>query len=205
MAFHLASHPLADQWMTVLRDRTSDRAAFRSAAWRLSQWVALEATRDIPTVAKRVDTPLESTEGRVVSVPVTVVPILRAGLAMAEPILELFPGAAMGHVGLARDEATAEAAAYYCRLPEDGAGLVLVVDPMLATGGSLIAALDRVRASGAREIRALSLVAAPEGIAAVAAAHPAVALYGAAVDRELDERKYIRPGLGDFGDRWCGA
>jgi uracil phosphoribosyltransferase len=205
MAFQTVDHPLARHWMTILRDEGTSRGDFRAAAWRLSQLVALEAMRDAPLVSVDVRTPLESARGWRVESPPTLVPILRAGLAMAEPILELFPDAAMGHVGLARDEATAEARSYYRRIPNDAHGVVLVVDPMLATGGSLIQTLDMVRAAGARDIRALSLVAAPEGIAAVAAAHPDVRLFGAAVDRGLDARKYILPGLGDFGDRWCGA
>lgn len=204
MPVHLSSHPLADHWLTRLRDASTSRAEFRSAAWRLAQLVALDATRDLATVSVTVQTPLEECRGSRIGGSPTLVPILRAGLAMAEPILELFPDAAMGHVGLVRDEQTARAGMYYRNVPSSP-GRVLILDPMLATGGSMVSAIELVRAAGAADVSGLFLVAAPEGIAAVAAAYPDVALYGVGVDRGLDERKYIRPGLGDFGDRWCGA
>lgn len=156
--------------------------------------------------ATTVLSPLEPAEGLAVADGLVVVPVLRAGLGMLDAVLEMLPNARVGHIGLARDEATAVAARYYAKLPPIQADTrVLLVDPMLATGGSAIAAVRHVGAAGARRIALLSIVAAPEGIAALEAACPSIDIFTAAVDRELSSRKFILPGLGDFGDRLYGT
>jgi uracil phosphoribosyltransferase len=166
----------------------------------------MEATRDLPTTAISVDTPLEQITGRALRSDVVVVPVLRAGLGMVEAVLHLLPHARVGHIGLQRDEHTAIASRYYSKLPADlSRSLALIVDPMLATGGSAVAALEVLHAAGARDIRLVCIVAAPEGIAAVEAAHPGVHVYTPAIDRELNAQKFILPGLGDFGDRLYGT
>lgn len=168
--------------------------------------IALEATRDLKTEPASVDGPLEVAHGLRLHGDVVIVPVLRAGLAMIDPLLELLPDARVGHIGLQRDEATAEASQYYIKLPPIAPETtVLLVDPMLATGGSALAALDLLRLAGARDVRLLVVVAAPEGIRAVQRAWPSVAIFTAAVDRELNAHKFILPGLGDFGDRLYGT
>ena len=203
---HLVQHPVAQDALLGLRDRTTSTSHFRRLARRVSHIVAVEATRQLPTVRATVATPLEDAEGERLRADVVVVPVLRAGLGMVESVLELLPHARVGHVGLQRDERTAEALQYYAKLPADlSLSTVLIVDPMLATGGSAVAALDLVATRGARDIRLLCIVAAPEGLAAVAAAHPTAEIYTPAIDRELNARKFILPGLGDFGDRLYGT
>ena len=203
---HLVQHPVAQDALLGLRDKTTSTSHFRRLARRVSQIVAVEATRQLPTGRATVNTPLESADGDQLQVDVVVVPVLRAGLGMVESVLELLPHARVGHVGLQRDERTAEASQYYAKLPADlSRSTVLIVDPMLATGGSAVAALDLVASRGARDLRLLCIVAAPEGLAAVALAHPAVEIYTPAIDRALNARKFILPGLGDFGDRLYGT
>ncbi len=194
-------HPLAQHLLTALRDRETPPELFRTLTRRLSTVLVLEATRDLTTKQARVVTPLEDTTGPLLAQPLVAVPILRAGLGMLESVVELFPTVRVGYIGLERDEATFEASQYYSKLPRVDDACVLVLDPMLATGGSAGAALVALKESGAREPRMISIVAAPEGLAALQRAHPDVRVYTAAVDRELDERAYILPGLGDFGDR----
>ncbi len=189
-----------------LRDATTHYALFRRLAHRVGVILAAEATRDLETRPVKVETPLEVTTGHQLATDIVVVAVLRAGLSLVESVLELLPHARVGHVGLKRDEATAVAHKYSSHLPPDlGKSLVLLVDPMLATGGSAIMAVDILKAAGATRIRLLSIVSAPEGVAAMAAAHPDVDVYTPAVDRQLNERKYILPGLGDFGDRLYGT
>lgn len=189
-----------------LRDARTEPPAFRRAANRISVLLAAEALRDVPSGPGTVVTPLGPAEGRVVRGDVVVVPVLRAGLGMLEAVLELIPAARVGHIGLQRDEATAIASKYYSKLPPDLANsYVLMIDPMLATGGSAVAAIDLMKASGARTIRMICIVAAPEGVALVERHHPEVPVYTPVVDRHLDARKYIVPGLGDFGDRLYGT
>jgi uracil phosphoribosyltransferase len=202
---HLLRHPLAAHELTRLRDRATSAADFRAHAHRLGLLLALETTRDLPTRAHTVDTPLEPCVGQVLACPLVVVPILRAGLGMVQPYLDLFPDVAIGHIGLERDHQTARARSYYRKLPPLAARRVLCVDPMLATGGSAIHALDLLKAEGAADLALVVIVAAPEGVSAVQAAHPGLPIFAAALDRELDPRKYIRPGLGDFGDRLFGT
>jgi uracil phosphoribosyltransferase len=196
---HLVTHPVAQDALVSLRDQTTRPGHFRRLAHRLGLIIAAEATRDVATTSVTVQTPLESTIGQHVSGDIVVVAVLRAGLCLVEPVLELLPHARVGHIGLRRDESTAQASCYSVHLP---AGLA---DPMLATGGSAVMALDRLKAEGARHIRLLCIVAAPEGVAEVERAHPDVEIYTPALDRQLNDRKYILPGLGDFGDRLYGT
>lgn len=203
---HVIHHAVAADALAALRDRTTSPSRFRRLAHRLSHVVALEATRDLPSLAGEVDTPLERTAVQRLRDDVVVVPVLRAGLGMVEAVLDLVPRARVGHIGLERDELTAHARAYFSKLPRNLTGATaLVVDPMLATGGSAVAALDLLSQAGAADVRLLCLVAAPEGIAAVGAAHPGVRIFTPAIDRQLDARKFILPGLGDFGDRLYGT
>jgi uracil phosphoribosyltransferase len=203
---HLVDHPLVHDALASLRNKRTEPEYFRRAATRISVLLAAEALRDIATTAITVDTPLGPAEGCTIGPDVVVVPVLRAGLGMLDAVLELVPDARVGHIGLQRDEMTAVASQYYSKLP---AGLdtayVMMIDPMLATGGSAVAALDLLRLAGARSIRIICIVAAPEGIALVERHHPDVAIYTPAVDRGLNEHKYIVPGLGDFGDRLYGT
>jgi uracil phosphoribosyltransferase len=189
-----------------LRDARTEPPAFRRAANRISVLLATEALRDVPSSPATVETPLGPAGGRRVSSDVVVVPVLRAGLGMLDAVLELLPAARVGHIGLQRDEATAIASKYYTKLPPDLAhSYVLMIDPMLATGGSAVAAIDLIKAAGARTIRMICIVAAPEGVQVVEQHHPDVAVYTPVVDRELNAHKFIVPGLGDFGDRLYGT
>jgi len=202
---HVLNHPLGAHILTHLRDRTTKPATFRTLAYQISLVLALEATRDLATRDHLIDTPLETTIGRVLSRPLAIVPILRAGLGMVQPFTDLFPDVSVGYVGLERDHTTAVARSYYQKLPPLAGKRVIVVDPMLATGGSAVQALDVLRAAGATELSLVCIVSAPEGVRAVEAAHPTVPIFTAALDRELNEKKYILPGLGDFGDRLYGT
>jgi uracil phosphoribosyltransferase len=199
-------HPVLADRLTVLRDRATPHGAFRQALFECSAIMAVEVTRDLPVREVTIETPLEATSGLRVRDEVTVVPVLRAGLGMVEGFLRLLPDARVGHLGIQRDEADHEPVDYYERLPP---GLpdarVYVLDPMLATGGSAVRALQHLKASGARHLEVVCLVAAPEGVRAVGAEHADVRIWAAAVDRELDENAYIRPGLGDAGDRVFGT
>ena len=189
-----------------LRDVRTAAPAFRRAATRISLLMAAEALRSLPTVVSTVTTPLGPADGRVVRTDVVIVPVLRAGLSMLDAVLQLVPSARVGHIGLQRDEATAVASRYYSKLPPDiGQSYVLMVDPMLATGGSSAAAIDLVKAGGARSIALVCVICAPEGIALLQARHPDVDVYTPVVDRELNAHKFIVPGLGDFGDRLYGT
>lgn len=198
-------HPLATHVLTHLRDRTTKPATFRTLCYQLGLLLALEATRDLSTKTIRIETPLEPMDARVLAQGLVVVPILRAGLGMLQPYTDLFPDVSVGYVGLERDHATAVARSYYCKLPPLAGKRVLCVDPMLATGGSAVQALTLLREAGAADLRLVCIVSAPEGIAAVEAVHPDVPVLAAAVDRELNSRSYITPGLGDFGDRLYGT
>ena len=190
----------------MLRDRSTNAGHFRRLTHRLSLAVVMEATRKLPMNLARVETPLEIAQGEVLDADVVVVPVLRAGLGMVDAVLELLPHARVGHIGLQRDETTAVASRYYAKLPGNlSNSTALIVDPMLATGGSAVAAINLVRQAGGRDIRLLCIVAAPEGVKAVEAAHPGVQIYTPAVDRELNAQKFILPGLGDFGDRLYGT
>jgi uracil phosphoribosyltransferase len=203
---HLVQHPLVHDALATLREASTSPEIFRHMAVRISLLLACEATRDVPTVATRVQTPLGPAEGRQVRDGVVVVPVLRAGLGMLDAVLELIPTARVGHIGLQRDEMTAVASQYYSKLPADlSDSFVLMIDPMLATGGSAVAALDLIKRSGGRDVRMICIVSAPEGIALVEKHHPDVHIYTPAIDRGLNDHKYIVPGLGDFGDRLYGT
>ena len=206
MPVRLVDHPLVHDSLMELRDVRTDPPAFRRAANRISVLLAAEALRDVPSVPGTVETPRGSAQGRVVRGDVVVVPVLRAGLGMLDAVLELLPAARVGHIGLQRDEATAIASRYYSRLPPGiGTSYVLMIDPMLATGGSAVAAIDLMKAAGARTIRMICIVAAPDGVALVEQHHPDVTVYTPVIDSHLDAHKYIVPGLGDFGDRLYGT
>ena len=198
---HLLHHPLASHILTHLRDKTTKPATFRTLSNQIGIMLALEATHDLPTGVKTIDTPLETMDGTVLEENLVVVPILRAGLGMLQPYTDMFPKVSVGYVGLERDHETAVARSYYCKLPDVTGVRVLCVDPMLATGGSAVQAVQILKDYGATDIRMICIVSAPEGIETFEAAHPDVPIYTAAIDRELDENSYIVPGLGDFGDR----
>ena len=202
---HLLNHPLGTHVLTHLRDQTTKPVLFRTLSYQISLLLALEATRDLATEEKRIATPMEPMTGRVLAKPLVIVPILRAGLGMVQPFQDNFPDVSVGYVGLERDHTTAIARSYYCKLPPLDGKRVFVLDPMLATGGSAVQAIDVVKAAGATEIGFICIVAAPEGVAKLAQAHPEVPIYAGALDRELNAKKYILPGLGDFGDRLYGT
>lgn len=203
---HLVDHPLVHDALVSLRDKRTPPELFRRAATRISVLLATEATRDLPAKDVTVETPIGPAPGRRVGTDVVVVPVLRAGLGMLDAVLELIPGARVGHIGLQRDEMTAVASQYYSKLPADlGGSYVLMIDPMLATGGSAVSGLDLLRKAGATAVRIVCIVAAPEGIALVERHHPDVHIYTPVVDTGLNAQKYIVPGLGDFGDRLYGT
>jgi uracil phosphoribosyltransferase len=203
---HLVDHPVVQDALVTLRDARTGPEAFRRAAHRISVVIAAEALRALPTAAVTVKTPLEDAPGRRVAADVVVVPVLRAGLGMLDAVLELVPSARVGYLGLQRDEMTAIASRYYSKLPSNLAdSYVLLVDPMLATGGSAVAALELLTAAGARHVHLACIVAAPEGIALVEARRPDLHIYTPVIDRALTPHKFILPGLGDFGDRLYGT
>lgn len=205
MPLQVLDHPLAGHLMAGLRDKDTPPERFRALAKRLTTLLVLQATERLPTTPRRIVTPLKETEGQVLAEPLAAVPILRAGLGMLEPVVELFPDVAVGYVGLERHEETAIARSYYSKLPTLEGRFALVLDPMLATGGSASQAVSLVRAAGAETVVMVCVVAAPEGVARFEASHPGTLIVAAALDEELDERKYIVPGLGDFGDRLYGT
>lgn len=202
----LIDHPVIQTKLTELRDYTTDHRKFRALLDEIAGLMVYEVTRDWPTTSKPVQTPLERTTGRVLARQVTLVPILRAGLGMADGVLKMLPDARMGHLGVYRNEQTLEPVSYYQKLPPDIASTeVLLIDPMLATGGSGSAAVSFLKKAGVTSMKFVCLVAAPEGIQALHAHHPEVPIYTAAIDRELNSKGYIMPGLGDAGDRIFGT
>ena len=205
MSVTVVEHPLAQHLLLALRDETTSPALFRALTKRLTAVLMLEATRDLPVRAQTVSTPIEDAEGQVLAGPIVVVPILRAGLGMLEAVVELFPEVRVGYLGLERDEATFQPSEYYAKMPRMDDAVTYVLDPMLATGGSAEAAISSVKEAGATDVRMVSVVAAPEGVKALAEAHPDVDIVTASIDRELNEHAYIMPGLGDFGDRLFGT
>ena len=206
MPVHIVSHPLVQDALVDLRDRLTTPAAFRRAATRISVLLAAEALRHAPTTPVTVNKPIGPADGKRLGSDIVVVPVLRAGLGMLDAVLELVPHARVGHIGLQRDEMTAVASQYYSKLPARlESSYVLMIDPMLATGGSAVAALDLLQQAGAKVIRMICIVAAPEGVSLVEQHHPNVAIYTPVVDSHLNDHKYIVPGLGDFGDRLYGT
>ncbi|HEV8648781.1 MAG TPA: uracil phosphoribosyltransferase [Actinomycetes bacterium] len=205
MALTVVDHPLARTMLTALRDAATSPPLFRLLAKRLALTLVVEATRTVPTEARRVTTPLAEADGSRIAAPLVAVPILRAGLGMLEAVTELFPEVAVGYIGLERDHATFQPSAYYSKLPPLEGAWVLLLDPMLATGGSASAACARLFAADPARVTLLSVVAAPEGIDRLAAEHPRLDIVTAAVDERLNDAAYIVPGLGDFGDRLYGT
>ncbi len=203
----VVGHPLVQHKLSLLRDRTTSTSGFRRIARELSLLLAYEVTRDLPLEHVAIETPLEAMQApRISGKKLCLVSILRAGNGILDGMLDLVPAARVGHVGLYRDPATLQPVEYYLKLPEALAErLVVVVDPMLATGNSAAAAIARLKQAGAVQIRFVCLLAAPEGVARLRAAHPDVVVFTACVDRELDGHGYIRPGLGDAGDRLYGT
>jgi uracil phosphoribosyltransferase len=206
MPLHLVRHPLMEDALTGLRDRNTPCDEFRRLARRVSLLLAAEATRDLGLSEVQVETPLEHTPARKLASRVVAVPVLRAGLGMLDAFLELVPQAQVGYFGLERNEQTAVARRYYEKVPRDlSNALVFLLDPMLATGGSAVMAVDGLMGLGARQVRLLSIVAAPEGVEHLSRQMPDAVIFTAALDRQLNDRKYILPGLGDFGDRLFGT
>jgi uracil phosphoribosyltransferase len=202
----IVDHPLVARHLAVLRDRTTSSPVFRQTLADVSMMLLYDALRDLAVREERIETPLEPTEGRRLADEIVLIAILRAGLGMVEGALRVVPEARVGHLGMYRDEDSLTPVGYYENVPDGAADAeVVVVDPMLATGGSAVNALRRLKVAGARRLRMVCLVAAPEGLKAVHVAHPEVPITCAAVDRQLDERGYIRPGLGDAGDRIFGT
>ena len=203
---HTVQHPLVHDALATLRDAGTPPEEFRRTANRISLLLAAEALSDIPVRNETVQTPLGPAPSRRIAVDLVVVPVLRAGLGMLDAVLELVPQARVGHIGLQRDESTAIASRYYTKFPANLAGShVLIIDPMLATGGSAVAGLRLLREAGARDILMICIVAAPEGVALVQHEFPDVHIYTPVVDQGLNEHKFIVPGLGDFGDRLYGT
>ncbi|MEE8593068.1 MAG: uracil phosphoribosyltransferase [Candidatus Bipolaricaulota bacterium] len=203
---HVLEHPLIQSKLTLLRDVNTKNEPFRRLLEELTALMVYEITRQYPLRDRAINTPLEPMTGRVLEASIVLVPILRAGTGMLGGVLHLVPMAKVGHIGLFRDPATLKPVEYYCKLPPELPGAhIILVDPMLATGGSAISATDIIKREGGRDIQFLCLVAAPEGIEAYASAHPNVPVYTAAVDRQLNEMGYILPGLGDAGDRIFGT
>ncbi len=205
MPITILEHPLATDLLTVLRRVETEPPEFRQTAERLGYLLVAEALSDMPTEDVEITTPLESTVGQHLRRPVVAVAVLRAGLGLLESVLTLVPDAAIGFAGVQRNEETAEPMEYYTKFPALDDARVLILEPMLATGGSLSWAIDNVKRNGARDITAVCVVVAPDGVARMKSDHPDVRIVAASLDRELDANFYIAPGLGDMGDRLFGT
>ena len=205
MPLTVVHHPLTRHYVTILRDRDTGSTEFREATRRLAYTLVMEATADLRLEGVPIATPLESTRGERIAAPLVAVAVLRAGLGLLDAVIDLLPEVRVGYVGVQRDEETALPMEYYTKFPNFEARRVLVLEPMLATGGSLSWACAKVRDAGATDINALCVVSAPEGVARMAREHPSVRIFTAAYDRELDDHFYILPGLGDMGDRLFGT
>ena len=204
---HVIDHPMVQHKLAILRDKETSCKQFRELVREVALFEGYEATRDFPLRDVEVDTPVARATCRMIEgKKVAVIPILRAGLGMVEGLLDLIPAARVGHIGLYRDPETHEPHTYYCKFPADiDQRTCLVVDPMLATGGSIVAAVDYLRGAGVKDVRVLCVLAAPEGLSRVLEADPEVQLYAGSVDEGLNESAYIVPGLGDAGDRIFGT
>lgn len=204
---HEIRHPLVQHKLTTLRKKETSTMEFRAVTAELGVLLAYEATRDLPLQACSIETPMEAMQAQeLAGRKICIISILRAGNGLLDGVLQLLPAAKVGYVGMERDEETHRPRAYYCKLPKAmDERVALVVDPMLATGFSAIESIHQIKALGAKDIRFICLLAAPEGLAALTAAHPDVPVYTASVDRGLDDKAYIRPGLGDAGDRLYGT
>jgi len=204
---HIMDHPLIHHKLAVLRSKNTSVKEFRELVNEISGLMCYEATRNLPTVEVEVETPVATAKCRMLSgKKLAIVPILRAGLGMVDAMVDLIPSAKIGHIGLYRDPETHKPVEYYCKLPDDIENRqVFVVDPMLATGGSAVAAIDFLKQHGCKNIIMMNIIGCPEGVRAVQAAHPDVEMYIAALDEKLNEHAYIVPGLGDAGDRIFGT
>ena len=204
---HILDHPLIQHKLAILRDKNTGTKEFRALVSEIAGLMCYEATRNLPTVEVEVETPMQVAKCRMLAgKKLAIVPVLRAGLGMVDSMVDLIPSAKIGHIGLYRDPETHKPVEYYCKLPEDvGNRQVYVVDPMLATGGSAVAAIDFLKQHGCKNIIMMNIIGCPEGIKAVNEAHPDVDLYLAAIDEKLNEHAYIIPGLGDAGDRIFGT
>ena len=204
--FYLVENPLIQRDVTILRDLNTDTAGFRSALNRVSYSLAIEICKSFETVKYEVQTPLEKTSGYRLSKQIVLVPVLRAGLSMVSSFLEMIPDAKVGHIGLQRDEKTLQPIDYYYKTPDNLAeSVTIVLDPMLATGGSAVASFNSLKQKGARRCVLACLIAAPEGVKKMNDEHPDISVYSAAIDRQLNLNGYISPGLGDAGDRTFGT
>jgi uracil phosphoribosyltransferase len=204
---HLINHPLIQHKLSMMRRKDANTQDFRTLLREISMLMGYEVLRDLPTAEVEIETPLEKMKARMLSgKKLCIVPILRAGNGFLDGLLQLVPAARVGHIGLYRDPKTLEAVEYYLKLPDDLPNrLVIVVDPMLATGHSAVAAVDRIKNAGATDVKFLCLIAAPVGLKTFHAAHPDVPVFTAAIDRELNDHGYILPGIGDAGDRIFGT
>ena len=204
---HVLDHPLIQHKLAVLRNKETSVKEFRELVSEISGLMCYEATRNLPTEEVLVETPITTAKCRMLSgKKLAIVPILRAGLGMVDAMVDLIPSAKIGHIGLYRDPETHKPVEYYCKLPEDiGNRVTFVVDPMLATGGSAVAAIDFLKGHGCKQIIMMNVIGCPEGIKAVTEAHPDVEIYMAACDEKLNDHAYIVPGLGDAGDRIFGT
>jgi uracil phosphoribosyltransferase len=205
MPLHIVDHPLAQHLLSGLRDKSTPPETFRRLSWTLTTMLVLEATRAIHSEERSISTPIKTTTGQVLAEGLAVVPVLRAGLGMLEPVVQLFPDVAVGYIGLERNESTAIARSYYSKLPDLSNRYTLCVDPMLATGGSAAQAVSLIKGHGAKKVVMVCVVAAPEGVAKLESAHPEIDIYTASLDEGLNEKFYIVPGLGDYGDRLYGT
>lgn len=203
---HVVNHPLVQHKLSLMRDKNTSTNKFSTLLREISLFMGYEVTRDFPLTYEEIETPLMKMNApKLEGKKVVIAPILRAGLGMVDGLLTLMPSARVGHIGMYRDEETCEPVFYYYKMPEGRDRLVIVTDPMLATGGSAIDAINRLKADGFTQIRLMCLVASPQGVQAVQTAHPDVDIYLASVDQDLNEKKYILPGLGDAGDRIFGT
>jgi uracil phosphoribosyltransferase len=202
---HVSSHPLVGDCMAKLRDKRTEPDEFRALARKVITLLLYEATADLPVRRGTVETPLGPAEASWMEHEIVAVPVLRAGLGLLGPVLELLPKVSVGYIGLERDEETAVARIYYNKLPSLAGKVPLLLDPMLATGGSGARAIDLIKEAGGRDIRFVCVVAAPEGVRIVEESHPEVKVFAGALDEGLNDRAYIVPGLGDFGDRLFGT
>ena len=207
MAVHVFDHPLIQHKLAILRNKSTGTKEFRALIGEIAGLMCDEATRNLPTQEVLVETPVATAKCRMLAgKKLAIIPILRAGLGMVDAMVELIPSAKIGHIGLYRDPVTHLPVEYYCKLPEDIANRqVFVVDPMLATGGSAVAAIDFLKARGCKHIIMMNIIGCPEGVETVQKAHPDVDIYMAAMDERLNAHKYIIPGLGDAGDRIFGT
>ncbi|MBR3864626.1 MAG: uracil phosphoribosyltransferase [Clostridia bacterium] len=206
-SLHIFNHPLICHKITMMRDKNTTTKDFRELAEEVTMLMAYEVTRNLPLREVEIETPICKTTSKVVAGrSVGVVPILRAGLGMVDGIVRLIPNAKVGHIGLYRDPETHMPVEYYCKLPVDAQErTIIVVDPMLATGGSAVAAIQFIKDRGCKDIKLMNLIAAPEGVKVVQEAHPDVEIYVASLDEKLNDHAYIVPGLGDAGDRLFGT